>query len=204
MVNLNALQDRIKPQWFGTEDQQNDPNSANILAAKRHAYHYALFAHMFLCTNVNGVDFVCNSNTDGSSGVGDLPGMNFLMTFGKEGWAADQITGHPVGTITEQGFTYAWLGHNIGLRHGGNENGPTCKPNYLSAMNYLFSLGQFVAGPLDFSRSALNTLNENNLNEQIGFSASTPPGRPTIYNGPGPDFNDYRGPRVPAPTGERS
>ena len=72
-------------------------------------------------------------------------------------------------------------------------------------MNYLFSLGQFVArSPLDFSRSALNTLNENNLNEQIGFSASTPPGRPTIYNGPGPDFNDYRGPRVPAPTGERA
>ena len=96
------------------------------------------------------------------------------------------------------------LGHNLGLRHGGNEDFPTCKPNYLSSMNYLFSLGQFVArSPLDFSRSALNPLNENSLNEQTGISASTPLGLTTIYNGPGPG-QDYRGPRVPAPTGEQA
>ena len=160
---------------------------------------------MWLCTNSNGVDFVCNSNSDGSSGVGDLPGMNFLMTMGKEGWAVDLATGHPIGTPTEQGFTYMHeLGHNLGLRHGGNEDFPTCKPNYLSSMNYLFSLGQFVArSPLDFSRSALNPLNENSLNEQTGISASTPLGLTTIYNGPGPG-QDYRGPRVPAPTGEQA
>ena len=196
LVTLNFLQDRIKPEWFGTEDQRNDPNAANILAAKKHVYHYALFAHMQTLP----------PNNDGSAGVGDLPGMNFLMSFGKEGWEADLATGHPVGTPTHQGFTYMHeLGHNIGLLHGGFESAPTCKPNYLSAMNYLFSLGQFVAdSPLDFSRSALDTLNENSLNEQTGFSASTPPGRPTIYNGPGPEFQDYRGPRVPAPTGERA
>ena len=83
LITLNYLQDRIKPEWFGTEEQRNDPNAANILAAKRHAFHYALFAHMQTVAPPN----------DGSAGIGDLPGMNFLMTMGKEGWEADSLLG---------------------------------------------------------------------------------------------------------------
>ena len=52
-------------------------------------------------------------------------------------------------------------GHNLGLRHGGNQD-YQCKPNYLSIMNYLF---QFAANadidrPLDFSQKQLNDLSE--------------------------------------------
>ena len=73
------------------------------------------------------------------------------------------------------------LGHNLGLRHGGNDN-TNCKPNYISVMSYLFSLGQLVSNaPLDYSRSALATLNKGSLSEPNGISQSDPPGLTTIY-----------------------
>ncbi|MEJ2612424.1 MAG: hypothetical protein P8179_20765 [Candidatus Thiodiazotropha sp.] len=73
------------------------------------------------------------------------------------------------------------LGHALGLTHNGargidrNADGSpdsaNCKPNYLSLMNYSFSSGlvDLTTGEvlLDYSRSALPTLNESNLSEQI-------------------------------------
>ena len=60
------------------------------------------------------------------------------------------------------------LGHNLGLEHGGRDDG-NYKPNYLSVMNYLYeggipradSIGSNVADPaltyLDYSEQALPT-----------------------------------------------
>ncbi|HEY7079950.1 MAG TPA: hypothetical protein VH500_09630, partial [Nitrososphaeraceae archaeon] len=143
--------------------------SASLLAAKRMAFHYGVFAH-----DQPG-------RFSGSSGVADLLGMDFLVTLGKQGWASDS-TGHPVGSRPEQAATFMHeLGHNLGLKHGGNED-INCKPNYLSVMNYLFQFPDLVASrPLDFSRSALDSLNKASLNEANGISQSDPENLTTIY-----------------------
>ncbi len=61
----------------------------------------------------------------------------------------------------ESGKIMHELGHNLGLRHGGDEN-VNYKPNYLSIMNYSFQLrGIPNANRLDYSRSDLPELIEN-------------------------------------------
>lgn len=58
------------------------------------------------------------------------------------------------------------LGHNLGLRHGGDVNTPNCKPNYFSIMSYAHSLTGIAPGfRLDYSGQALPSLDESNLNE---------------------------------------
>jgi hypothetical protein len=166
----------IKSQHFGTIAERADPNSANLLAAKRRVFHYAVFAH-----DQPG-DF------SGSSGVSDgTPSMNFLITLGAQGYARDPVTNHSVGTRDEQAATFIHeLGHNLGLQHGGGD-AINCKPNYLSVMNYLFQFSNLISGrPLDYSRSALATLNKTNLNEPDGISQSTPPNLNSIYGPVGP------------------
>ena len=49
------------------------------------------------------------------------------------------------------------LGHNLGLFHGGADS-TTCKPNYLSVMNYSFAQRNLdPTRPLDYSRASLPT-----------------------------------------------
>jgi RTX calcium-binding nonapeptide repeat (4 copies) len=174
-VTLNQVETTIKNQWFGTAAERANPNAANILAAKRLAFHYGLFAHEM---------------SGGFTGEGNLPGMNFVMTLGQpgpNGFASDPATGHGgYGTRVQQAFDFMHeLGHNLNLRHGGNEN-VNCKTNYISTMNYFFSLGQYSANnTMDFSRSALPQLNKMALNERNGIGPSMTPELTTIYNGPG-------------------
>ena len=66
------------------------------------------------------------------------------------------------------------LGHNLGLRHGGDED-TNFKPNYNSVMNYAFQFSgvdtdcsQFGDMLLDYSRNRRITLNENALSEPAG------------------------------------
>ncbi len=64
------------------------------------------------------------------------------------------------------------LGHNVGLRHGGNEN-DNRKPNYLSLMNYLYSFAGVpgAAGPVNrFNDQTLVTLVNGTLNEADGIT----------------------------------
>jgi hypothetical protein len=44
-TTLNDFINNIKPKWFGTAAERADPNNATLLAAKRMAFHYAIFAH---------------------------------------------------------------------------------------------------------------------------------------------------------------
>lgn len=77
--------------------------------------------------------------TVGSSGIAELPGNDILVTMG--GWylagtpevQSNKITNYQAGTIMHE------LGHNLGLRHGGDED-QNLKPNYWSVMNYLYQL----------------------------------------------------------------
>ena len=64
------------------------------------------------------------------------------------------------------------LGHTLGLHHGGQDS-ENYKPNYLSVMNYSYDMPWFKitnqgtnakeVWRLDYSRSALMTLDENQL-----------------------------------------
>lgn len=171
----------IKSTWFGTLAERTNPNATSILAAKRLAYHYGVFAHDQPGDNT------------GSSGVASLPGMDFLVTLGARGYALDPSTNHTVGTRSQQAATIMHeFGHNLNLQHGGDE-GLNCKPNYLSVQNYLFQFSNYVSGrPLDYSRSTLPTLNESSLNEPDGIGQSNPEGLTTVYGPvpPGPGFRN--------------
>jgi hypothetical protein len=174
LTTLDQLKNTIKPMWFGTDQERSSPNRANLLSAKAQVFHYGLFAHDQPGANA------------GSAGVADLPGMNLLATLGNPSWPLNSFGNHSIGTQTQQTFNLMHeQGHNLNLRHGGNEN-TNCKTNYFSVMSYLYSLGDTVRNaPLDYSRSILPSLNKGSLLEQNGLGQSTPPGLPAIY-GPTP------------------
>jgi len=79
------------------------------------------------------------SGEKGKSGRSELPGNKFLVTLGQ--WRLSTqgeqrknvLTNFQAGTIMHE------LGHTLGLRHGGFEDG-NYKPNYFSIMNYLYQL----------------------------------------------------------------
>ena len=114
-----------------------------------------------------------------SSGVCCSGKKGFMVTLGN--WAGQN------GNTRDQSGTFLHeLGHNIGLPHGGSD-GVNYKPNYLSIMNYRYQVigipnwdvwaaagfapNQLIASStLDFSRSALPTLDETNLAEPAGIA----------------------------------
>ena len=111
--------------------------------------------------------------------------MEFLVTLGSPGWGTDPSTLHNVGSVDQQEGTFMHeLGHNLGLGHGGF-NSINCKPNYLSVMTYTRQLSSLIGDrPLDYSRSLLLPLNEQNLFENLGIAASTPLELRTVYGPP--------------------
>jgi hypothetical protein len=131
-----------------------------------------------------------------SSGVGDLPGGNLLITLGL--W--DALYG--VGTIYSQGATtFHELGHNLNLWHGGlpaifgqkqvgqNAPGtstyvePNCKPNHQTSMSYMFQAHGLITvtsdAVLDYSDTLLGNVNEQNLTD--GTFSVVPKYRPTWF-----------------------
>lgn len=162
--------DNIKNTNFGTANQRSDPNHVNIINAKKNVYHYALFIHTYL-------------PFPHSSGIAELPGVDFAVSLGAPSWARDPITNHNTGNRIQQEGTFMHeFGHNLNLKHAGDDHIPNHKPNYLSVMNYAFQLGTLVPNrSLDYSRCALPTLNESGLDEPIGIGVSCPSGLNTIY-----------------------
>jgi Metallo-peptidase family M12 len=114
-------------------------------------YHYAIFANRY------------NSSTNGSSGVAELNGDDFMVTM-----VNYNSTRNMANTIAHE------LGHNLGLRHGGFEN-RNYKPNYNSVMNYQHQFpGVDVNGDtsgdgiLDYSHGLNNAINELAIDETMG------------------------------------
>lgn len=157
----------------GNGIERANPNQEHILNARERTFHYVIYGHM-------------QPGTTSSGESPWKPGMEFMVTLGALKWGVDPSNGHNIGSRDQQAGTFMHeLGHNLGLGHGG-WNEINCKSNYFSVMNYLFQMSSLIGNrPLDYSRSALAELNENELNEFDGIDQSVPPSLRTVY-GPSP------------------
>ena len=162
--------DATKLNSFGTATERANANTVNILNAKRFVFHYNLWVHGLL-------------GKGNQSGCAEVPGNDFVTSLGGSSWA--MINGHNQGNRGQQNGTLMHeFGHNLNLRHGGDEN-INYKPNYLSVMSYARQIDNnpIIGRALDYSPSVLSPLVESNLSEAAGVSG--PAGRQTAY-GPAP------------------
>lgn len=160
-TNMNIWNDfdSNKTTWFGTAAERSSPNSAAILNAKKFVYHYNLWIDQQFGTS--------------SSGVSELPGNDFAVSLSTDVTSNDW----------QEGTFMHELGHNLGLHHGGNVD-TNCKPNYLSVMSYSRQVSTFIANRnLDYSNSTLSSLDETNLSEPAGISATNPVQTTIFWNG---------------------
>lgn len=130
-------------------------------------FHYVIAAHNYGGSTSSGI----------SRGIG---ASDLIVSLGS-------FTGGVGSTDEQAGTLMHELGHNLGLRHGGGDD-QNYKPDYLSIMNYSFQMKGVIKGgafgTLDYSRSALPTLDENNLSEPAGLGAGAA-GFGTVYSCPG-------------------
>jgi hypothetical protein len=109
--------------------------NSNFDVRRRVMFSYNLFANSQLTTGLGG-----------SSGFAEIRGNDSMITMGGFGFSttatasltAEQNTlryiNMQAGTLMHE------FGHNLSLRHGGFENVPNYKPNYVSVMNYMYQL----------------------------------------------------------------
>jgi hypothetical protein len=122
---------------------------------------YANYAHYVL--------FADRYDSGSSSGISrGIPAHDFLVTLG--GWPVKYGT-----QLQQAGTLMHEFGHNLGLRHGGNED-RNYKPNYLSIMSYRYQVVGLeksgTDGILDYSRFTLSGVAENNLHESWGIGVT--------------------------------
>lgn len=133
-----------------------DSLKANLFPTSREpTFHYALSVNRFGNSSSSGI----------SRGIG---ASDFIVALGP----ACNPEGACPGPVNWQAGTFMHeLGHNLGLRHGGQDD-VQYKPNYLSVMNYSFQFTGLLGGGMDYSRfsgSDLLPLDEEHLNESLGF-----------------------------------
>jgi hypothetical protein len=131
--------------------------SSNFNSARTPYFHYNLWVHRL------------SGNDGGSSGLGETNGNEFIVSLG--------AFANGVGTVTDQTGTFMHeLGHNLGLKHGGNSD-VNCKPDYLSVMNYVFQLTGITDSSgnsrFDYSKNVLRELDEEDLVESAGIGDTT-------------------------------
>ena len=124
----------------------------NFEAARRDVFHYVVYAGAH----------PGNSNILGIAR--GIPSSDFIVFTNAVG--QDRV-------VEAVNFVHE-LGHNLDLRHGGSDN-TNHKPNYLSVMNYFFSIRGLVRdnmsqGVVDYSRAELEVLDENTLQESEGLT----------------------------------
>jgi len=141
-------------------DTANPPTSASFAnafvptktihftpAKRSRVFHYAIY-----CNDIDRA---------GPGGLGFVKGVDFAV-------ASD----NQINPIVQANTFMHELGHNLGLLHGGGDKF-NHKPNYISIMNYSFPFG--VISPdgtmfTDYSSFSLPTLDEFNLDENVGIS----------------------------------
>ncbi|AOE51020.1 peptidase associated/transthyretin-like domain-containing protein [Kangiella sediminilitoris] len=121
-------------------------------------FHYALFADQILSAGYSGI----------SRGI---PAHDFVVSLGA--WPT------PGGTTQQQAGTLMHeFGHNLGLRHGGNENANR-KLNYISVMSYDYQMPGLTingtTGIVDYSRLKINAVSStiNEFSAMSGYGGTT-------------------------------
>lgn len=182
--------DKIKMKYFGLSSEQGN---ADLLTAKRFAFHYALFTHF-------------QTNAKSSSGKSELPGNDLVISLGA-------FTGARGSPDEQSGTLMHELGHNMQLDHGGPTRIPptnptynvadssaNCKPNYLSVMSWSRQLPAPVSDrALNYSSGFLGSLNKNSLIEQDNVTSSVITKQRIVY---GPD--PVRFSKIPNPGGPKT
>ncbi len=109
-------------------------SSVYALKAKNMDFARNLIFHYLVLGSSQKAD-----GTAGSSGLAELPGSDFLVSFG--GWDLNRSNAiNTNGLINFMAATIMHeLGHNLNLHHGGDED-TNYKPNYVSIMNYEYQL----------------------------------------------------------------
>lgn len=133
-------------------------------------YRYSIWAH----------EYSFNGERNGSSGVADLPGRVCLVTLG--------TFANQVGTERQQVGTFVHeFGHNLGQRHGGQNDLPNHQPNYVSIMNYSYQLTGIPLGlvllgfhptgqgfnEFGYSHGIFDPMDETNLSEPNGMGLAS-------------------------------
>jgi len=138
--------------WREFEAIKHEPGGF-IESGRAAVFHYAVFGAFHDLDDPRGWGASGNSR-----GIG---GTDIVVTLGNftDG----------VGTPREQAGTLMHeLGHNLGLRHGGCDDG-NAKPGYLSIMNYAYQMEGIrrggVDGILDFSRGRPPVLDDRLVDE---------------------------------------
>ncbi len=164
---------------------------------RKSAYHYAIFGHYNTCGSGASCSLCNPSVSFGGGGRSELPGNDLIVSTGVFfDFGLTPAVEHEAGLLMHE------LGHNLGLRHGGDTDLPVFKPNYLSSTNdnftfqgIAFTLTPGSAVPrscttsadcpsgictsagtcarIDYSRVALPTLDETHLDERAGIAAGT-------------------------------
>jgi hypothetical protein len=138
----------------------NTIRDTHFPAARLPLFHYVLFAHQL------------STEMGMTSGLSYAPYNELIVSLG--GWEGGYND-----TFEQAGTFMHELGHNLGLDHGGINDGINEKPNYFSVMNYLFQVsGMYTNGSnglFDYSRfdsGVIPDLNENSLAESQGLGSN--------------------------------
>lgn len=94
---------------------------------RRPIFHYLLM----------GYSQLYSAPSLGSSGYAEINGNDIILTMGNWGFTTSTAQGLQILINQQAAIIMHELGHNLGLRHGGDEN-QNYKPNYTSVMNYLY------------------------------------------------------------------
>lgn len=171
---------KFEDQWGDVETGSGfKATRAKLLSARtahfgkaKYASH-AEFAHY--CAFVNAIDntSISGISMDSKDPDGGIPGDMFIVSLGR--WTPKG------GTLLDQGGTLMHeLGHNLGLRHGGDDHA-NYEPNYFSVMNYNYQSGFWTdeggkprqVAAFDYSRFEAVPLSEKTLSEEAGLKGKT-------------------------------
>ncbi len=145
-----------------------DKKALNFASNRNGYFHYTIMSHKY------------GGGATESSGLAELYGDDLIVS--SNWWFEYDL--YVASTIVHE------LGHNLGLRHGGNEN-LNNKPNYNSVMNYNYQFpgvdldcsgcgedcsggGAYLTGDglIDYSSGSNSSLNENALTESFGVCSN--------------------------------
>jgi probable HAF family extracellular repeat protein len=151
--------------YFGSPAERSASNCFQVLTARSLAYRWGLFGYAY-SEDPNSSGFA--AGIGGSAFTVTLATWNYANVVYGGGGLSRCHTTVACRRVMDAGTMMHELGHTLGLHHGGQDE-IQYKPNYLSVMNYLFQMrGRTPDRPLDYSRWALPTLDENNMVEGQG------------------------------------